>query len=294
MSEYEIYSFEAFRRRIRDELRPVPECRLDLFDQERLKKFLEAAKRHRTNLAALPDSDIMELMGITVKGVPTLAAVLVFSLYPQAWFPQLCITAVSLPGAEMGETDRDGARFLDSKRLTGAIPDMLEEAVDFASRCMKTKTIIGNDGRRTDKDEYPLKAVREAILNALVHRDYSMFTENTPINIEMYRDRMEIISKGGLYGGEDVQQLGKGRPETRNPALANILELLRVSEHRYSGIPTMFLEFKEAELPCRNSMSRVICSKLYSRMEWNRWMQHATVSRLKAMEQIRSRISPRT
>ncbi len=249
MSEYEVYSYEAFRRRIRDELRTIPDCRIAHFDQERLKRYLEEVKRDRKNLAALPDSEIMDLMGITQNGVPTLAGVLVFSLYPQTWFPQLCITAVSLPGTDMGETDEDGARFLDNKRITGSIPDMLEETVNFARKNMRTKTIVDKNGQRTDKDEYPIVAIREAVLNALIHRDYSMLTENTPISFEMYRDRLEIVSKGGLYGGGSVKQLGTGRPETRNAALANILEVLKVTENRYSGIPIMIRSFAEADLP---------------------------------------------
>lgn len=109
--------------------------------------------------------------------------------------------------------------------------------------------IVDGDGQRRDKPEYPVKAVREAILNALVHRDYSIHTENVPIRIEMYRDRMEIISCVGLYGKITIDSLGKVRPETRNAALANMLELLDVTENRYSGIPTIRAEFKEAGLP---------------------------------------------
>ena len=101
----------------------------------------------------------------------------------------------------MGETDSDGARFIDNKRITGTISDMLDEAVDFVRKNMRIKTIVDGSGKRSDKSEYPIVAVREAVLNALIHRDYSMLTENTPITIEMYRDRMEVVSKGGLYGG---------------------------------------------------------------------------------------------
>ena len=81
------------------------------------------------------------------------------------------------------------------------------------------------------------------ILNALVHRDYSNHTENVPIRIEMYRDRMEISNSGGLYGKITIDALGKVHPETRNAALANMLELLKVTENRYSGIPTIRKEF---------------------------------------------------
>ena len=249
MSEYEVYSYEAFRRRVRDELRTVPECKIEQFDQARIKSYLEAVKKERKNLSSLQDSEIMELMGITQDGIPTIAGVLVFTPYPQAWFPQLCITAITLPGTDKGNVDEDGARFIDNKRITGSIPDMLDEAVEFVRRNMRTKTIVDSNGHRADKDEYPLIAVREVILNALIHRDYSMLSENTPISIEMYRDRMEIINKGGLYGGGSVKQLGKGRPETRNPALTNILELLKITENRYSGIPTIMKSFADSELP---------------------------------------------
>ena len=60
---------------------------------------------------------------------------------------------------------------------------------------------------------------------------------------------MEIKSSGGLYGNFSVDTLGKSRPETRNAALANILEILKVTENRYSGIPTIYRECEKAGLP---------------------------------------------
>lgn len=126
---------------------------------------------------------------------------------------------------------------------------MLEEAVEFVRKNSRTKTIIDDKGQRSDKEEYPIKAVREAILNALVHRDYSIHTENTPISLVMFRDRMEIVNSGGIYGRVSVNDLGKVRPDTRNPRLANILELLKMTENRYSGIPTMRQEFAKEGLP---------------------------------------------
>ena len=250
MSEYEIYSYEARRRHLRDELRTVENCRASLFDKERLHRYLDAVKSERGNLAAhASDAEILDLMGVTAGGTPTLAGIMTFCAYPQTWFPQLCVTAVVVPGTQIGDTDADDARFLDNARITGAIPDMLEAAVEFVRRNSRTKTVIDAEGRRNDKPEYPIKAVREAVLNALLHRDYSEYAENTPVSIEMYRDRMTIRSRGGLYGGGSLRQLGKGRPETRNAALANMLELLRVAENRYSGIPTMRRELENAGLP---------------------------------------------
>lgn len=250
MSEYEIYSYEAFRKRIRDDIRTVDYAKMKLFDEQRLGRYLMAVKQERRNLSEnVSDQEILELMGVQTDNVPTLAGLMTFSKYPQAYFPQLCITAVVLPGTTQGVAGVDGERFIDNKRITGAIPDMLEEAVEFVRLNSRTKTIIDEEGRRRDKPEYPVKAVREAILNALVHRDYSVHTENVPIRIEMYRDRMEIINSGGLYGKISIDALGKIRPETRNAALANMLELLKVTENRYSGIPTMRTEFLNAGLP---------------------------------------------
>lgn len=222
----------------------------NMIDEVRMEKYLSAVRKERKNLAENVSKDeILELMGITSDGVPTLAGLMVFSKYPQGYFPQLCITAVSLPGTEMGAVGDDDERFIDNKRITGAIPDMLEDAVEFVRKNSRIKTIIDDNGRRADKPEYPVKAVREAILNALVHRDYSIHTENVPVRIEMYRDRMEIINSGGLYGKISIDALGKVRPETRNAALANMLELLNITENRYSGIPTMRNEFAKAGLP---------------------------------------------
>ena len=250
MNEYEIYSYEAFRKRIRDDIRTVDNANTKLFDKGRMNQYFDAVRRERKNLSEnVSENDIFELMGVTFDGVPTLASIMTFSIYPQTYFPQLCITAVALPGTEMGSTGDDGERFIDNKRITGAIPDMLDEAVEFVRKNSRTKTIIDSNGKRADKPEYPIKAVREAILNALVHRDYSIHTENVPIRIEMFRDRMEITNSGGLYGKITIDALGKVRPETRNAALANILELLSVTENRYSGIPTMRMEFLNAGLP---------------------------------------------
>lgn len=247
MSEYEVYSYEAFRKRIRDELRPVDRATLRLLDHARLQQYLDAVKKERKNLAdSCSDAEILELMGVTTGDVPTIAGVMTFSPYPQAYFPQLCITAVVVPGTKIGDTGNDDVRFIDNERITGPIPDMVEEAAQFVRRNMRVKTIVDDNGKRADKAEYPIRAVREAILNMLIHRDYSIYTENIPSSIEMYRDRIVFRNSGGLFGAASVDLLGRVRPETRNAALANILELLKVTENRYSGIPTIYRELENA------------------------------------------------
>lgn len=249
MNEYEIYSYEAFRKRIRDDLRVVDKGNISLFDKSKIKLYLDYVKKERKNLSDnVSDEEILELMGVLSNGTPTLAGTMVFCKYPQAYFPQLCITAVALPGTEMGELGVDGERFLDNKRITGSISDMIEEAVNFVVKNCRVKTKINDLGKREDIYEYPIQAIREAIINSLVHRDYSIYTENTPVRIEMYRDRIEITNSGAIFGKLSVSDLGKACPETRNASLANMLEILKVTENRFSGIPTMRKECKKYNL----------------------------------------------
>ncbi|MBQ9345953.1 MAG: AAA family ATPase, partial [Oscillibacter sp.] len=91
--------------------------------------------------------------------------------------------------------------------------------------------------------------VREAVLNALIHRDYSFYTEGTPIQINFFSDRLEIHSPGSLYGRMTVEQLGYAKMDLRNPALAVMAEVLTGAENRYSGIPTMRREMAAYGLP---------------------------------------------
>ncbi len=240
MTEYEVYSYEAFRRKYQDDIREVPRVTRLSLRQDALEEYIRKLKEGKPNLAGLTDEEICELLSVTRERKVTLAAVLLFSLYPQAYFPGLCITAVVVPGTEVGETGETGERFLDNRRIEGSIPQMLEEALQFVRKNMRNKTIIDPEtGRRNDRTDYPIAAVREAIMNALVHRDYSMHTESMPIQILMFEDRMEIRNPGGLYGRLTVDQLGLMQPDTRNPALAMALEVLGITENRYSGIPTI-------------------------------------------------------
>jgi ATP-dependent DNA helicase RecG len=151
---------------------------------------------------------------------------------------------------QVGDLGTESERFLDNERIEGDLAQMLERALQFVRRNIKSKTIINEaTGKREDRTDYPMNAVREAILNALVHRDYSIHTEGMPIQIQLFEDRMEIRSPGGLYGRITVDQLGKVQPDTRNPMLASAMETLHLTENRYSGIPIIRKELASYGLP---------------------------------------------
>lgn len=249
MTEYEVYSYEAYRKKYQDDIRGVQRVTLSSLNQEKLALYIELLKRGRPNLSNMDDESIYELMSVTRNNEVTLSATMIFSPYPQAYFPQLCITAIAVPGTELGNLGDYGERFLDNQRIEGSISEMLDEAIRFVKKNMKNKTIINPEtGEREDRTDYPITAVREAVVNALVHRDYSIHTEGMPIQIIMYEDRMEIKNPGGIYGRIKVDQLGKMQPDTRNPVLALALETLRVTENRYSGIPTIRREMEKYNL----------------------------------------------
>lgn len=249
MNEYEIYRYEAYRRRIRDDIRTVPGTSFDLLNPELVQQYLLALKLNRTNIRNMSNDEILNLMNIRRDGLPTLSAIMSFSKYPQATFPQFCVTAVLVPGTNMGEITTDGKRFLDNKRIEGTIKEMVDGAVNFVAVNMKEQVKFDSKGNRIDVPEYPLEAVREVILNALVHRDYSVYTEGIPVRMEMYRDRLEISNPGGLFGMVTVDTLGRVQSDTRNPALISLLELMHIVENRFSGIPTIRRLMSEAALP---------------------------------------------
>lgn len=240
MTEYEIYSFEAFRKKIQDDIRPVSRATFAVLDSNLLDDYVRRLKNDKENLSALEDETIYELMSVTRNREVTLSSVLLFCRFPQAYFPQLSIIALRVAGESVASFAESGERFVDNKRIEGSIPEMLDQAIEFVKKNMREKTIINPvTGKREDRTEYPITAIREAILNTLVHRDYSIYTENKPIQITMYNDRIEIQNPGGIYGRIKVDQLGKIQPDTRNPVLATALETLRVTENRYSGIPAI-------------------------------------------------------
>lgn len=243
-------AIEMFHKRLHDDERPIERASLDLLDQGKLQQYILKKSIERPGFAQLTMEQTNEMLNLTRNGVPTLAAILNFCIYPQGFFPQLAITAIVVPGTEIGNIASDSARFLDNKRIEGTIPDMVDRALSFCKRNMKTRTIIDPEtGARSDRTEYPVNALREAILNAVIHRDYSIYSEGTPIQIDFFTDRLEIHSPGGLYGRMNVEQLGIAKPDLRNPALAVMAETLTSAENRYSGIPTMRRAMQEYGLP---------------------------------------------
>lgn len=250
MTEYEIYSYEAFRKKIQDEIRIDERASLADIKTSYFDYYLTRLRIVKPNQANLPVEKIMKLQGFSDGKMPTLAGIMMFSEYPQAYYPQLCITAVSVQGYEIGELGNLSQRFDDNERIEGTIPQMLSAAMDFVRRNIKIRTIINEyTGKREDRTEYPIVAIREILLNALIHRDYSNHTDLSPITIRIFKNRIEVENPGGLYGRITLNDLGKAIADTRNPYIARSMEIIGETENRFSGIPIIKRSVAEYNLP---------------------------------------------
>ena len=188
------------------------------------------------------------------KGHVRLAGVLIAGAYPQQFFPRLYVDVAVHPGINKSQ---DGeVRFLDRVQCDGRLQEMVDDAVKAVLRNLRTYSLIEGTGRR-DVPEIPTTVLREAIANAVVHREYDALFRNDPVNIDIYSNRVEISSPGGLWGGKTLQNLANGVSRCRNATLMQLLQktpLIRgdndgsAVEGQGSGIQFMINRMKELSL----------------------------------------------
>jgi Predicted transcriptional regulator containing an HTH domain and an uncharacterized domain shared with the mammalian protein Schlafen len=132
--------------------------------------------------------------------------------------------------------------FKDRKEFSGSLFKQIDEVLSYLNVYNKTYTVISSK-ERIEKRDYPEQAIREAVLNAVVHRDYSY---EGSILINIYEDRMEILSLGGLVKGLDEDLIKAGISECRNKKLADIFYRFKYIEAYGTGIPRIFEVYNTA------------------------------------------------
>lgn len=251
LTAYEIDRLLENRRQPEHDRQPVPAARLDDLDQDLISPVLARMRRSRPRaFAHLDDTSMLRALGI-VSGEPdeprpTLAGLLTYGHYPQKFFPQLFISVVALPTPTMGDPGPRGERFLDNQTCEGPVPAMLLDAMAVVEKNMTRAAVISGLGR-SDRYEYPLEVVRELLVNAVMHRDYSPMGCAAQIQVELYPDRLVVRSPGGFYGGVSAESMGApGISMSRNMILAKLLTDTplaggheMIAENRGSGIPTI-------------------------------------------------------
>lgn len=155
------------------------------------------------------------------RGGITLAGLLTCGTYPQQFYPRLNIDVALHAGTEKSDPSVH-ERFLDRVVCEGATGEVIGEAYAAIVRNLRTRSIIEGAGRK-DVLEIPPDAIREALANAVVHREYSEPFLGQAIQVDIYADRIEVISPGGLWGGKTLENLDDGTSECRNKTLMKLM-----------------------------------------------------------------------
>lgn len=183
----------------------------------------------------------------------SLAGWLCFSAYPQERFPNLCVAFVRYPTPVAGESGPAGERFLDNVKIEGPVPHVVIETMRAIKRNTQRRGIV-HGLFREDMWEYPETVLREALVNALGHRDYSPQGRGAQVQVQMFPDRLEVLSPGGLFGPIQPDQLGEvGVQSSRNAYLMRLLEELpppgerrTLCENRGTGLTSMLEQLRSA------------------------------------------------
>ncbi|MDI6791967.1 MAG: helix-turn-helix domain-containing protein [bacterium] len=166
---------------------------------------------------------------------PTVGGILLFGKAPLDYFPYGKIKCARFKGQEMEE-------FIDQQEIFGRLKDQVEEAMKFFKRNVRRGAKI-KGLYREERYEYPEIAIREAIINAVVHRDYSM--PGSDIKFAIFDDRIEITSPGVLPIGISLEDLGTGSSEIRNRVMAKIFRDIGLIEEWGRGIRIMREKMKD-------------------------------------------------
>jgi ATP-dependent DNA helicase RecG len=179
------------------ESEPVEGATLVDMDKAVLDEYmrLRAERGHRPVSETL-QNHLVDIGAMTEDGTPTVAGMLLFGKHPQTFLPQSGLIFVKFLGKEA--RGRDGlAGYGRLIEIEGPVARMIERAWNVTMEEMRVEAVV-NGLRREEVPEYPRFAVREALVNAVCHRDYRL--SGRRVEIRMYEDRLEVISPGGLPG----------------------------------------------------------------------------------------------
>lgn len=216
----------------------------DAIDRERVARHLRDRAGVR-NLASGPADDAaLEKLGAARRDAagrlaPTVAGLLFFGHDPQRVLPQARVRCARFRG-----TDR--STFLDQAEIGGTLPEQVDRTVAFVLRNTRLEgRLVGV--RREDRPEYPPDVVREAVVNAVTHREYAV--AGADVRVAVYDDLIEVTSPGLLPAGVTLSRLGEGVSEARNPTLATLMRDAGYAEQWGRGTRAMIDGMRTWGLP---------------------------------------------
>ena len=216
---------------------------LDEIDPETIKKFIRMASRNGRLKTADENEEIktiLKKLKLIINGKLTNAAIMLFGNDPQKYF----INALVRVGRF-----KDEITIIGDRRIEGNLFKQVEEAEEAIKNFINVRyEITGEQLTRKNIWDYPLEAIREALLNAVIHRDY--FKYNVQTQIKIFNDWIWFFNIGGLPEGITLEQLKTTHPSVaRNPLIVHIFYLAGLIEEYGSGIGRIMDSLKEANLP---------------------------------------------
>lgn len=197
------------------ETEPVPGATRADLDEAVIAEYLDKRQqRQRRPLAGTPESILRDIGALTANGLPTASGLLLFGKNPQSFLTQARLIFVKFPGTEpRGEGGVAG--YGRREEFTGPLARVIENAWQVIWSEMSVGAVV-TGLERQEIAEYPAFAVREALVNAVCHRDYRL--RGRYIEVRMYADRLEVLSPGGLPGFMTLDNLVEEH-FSRNPRL---------------------------------------------------------------------------
>lgn len=231
------------RGAFRADLRPVSGMSMDDLDFRRLRDYFGRVRQQSAPESAdmqgwrtlLVNTEIMVEEGVSLSGM------LLFGKAPNRFLPQAGIDAAAFPGMEKDYAAKE------RQTLRGAMTPLIgtdgniletglvEQAWEFVRRNISVTATLEGGVRRVERFTYPAEAVRETVVNALIHRDYLL--ANTDIELAVYEDRMEVISPGKLPNGITPDRMRAGTRAARNQLLKDVMRDYGYLEHMGMGVP---------------------------------------------------------
>ena len=225
--------------------KPVVGSTLDALDRRRLGDYFGRVLRGTT--PAMDDDaswnsvlwNMEILSGSSGRPTTTVDGMLLFGLQPRRYLPQSGIRALCFTGTDMDYAARD------DQNLSGALtpqialdgsmlePGLVDRGIEFVRRNTSPAAHL-EGGRRRDRWDYPLEVVRELLVNALVHRDYSIL--GTDVELLVFSDRLEVRSPGRLPNTVTAERMLQGMRYARNQTLVNVMRDYDYVEARGMGV----------------------------------------------------------
>jgi ATP-dependent DNA helicase RecG len=220
------------------EARPLQEASLEELDMSLVAQYAEAVNA--------PDAlRLLQARGLSDAHTPTIAGCLLFARHPQRLLPEAFVRVLRYRGKERGAGARQ--QLLEDVRVEGPIPDQLFKARSAIQRLQPVRrALVVGTGRFGDVPLVPEDAWLEGLVNAVVHRSYSLAGDH--IRVEIFDDRIEIWSPGRFPGLVDLSNPLHTTRFARNPRIARVSSDLRFGQELGEGIRRMFEEMRQAGL----------------------------------------------